>query len=161
MKNLGNTNVDVTEILRRYTPLNDNMENKKGSLLKTSFRRKEATRTPDPYVPNVVRYQLRYFPIVFASGATRNRTGDTRIFSPLLYQLSYGTLLVCGCKCRDYFLIHQIFGEIFAGIGEILLFFFLDDVLNDESSQHKSEDGGGVCNGSIGMDFGSMPIVFG
>ena len=25
-------------------------------------------------------------------GATRNRTGDTRIFSPLLYQLSYGTL---------------------------------------------------------------------
>ena len=27
------------------------------------FCRKEATRTPDPYVPNVVRYQLRYFPI--------------------------------------------------------------------------------------------------
>ena len=25
--------------------------------------RKEAIRTPDPYVPNVVRYQLRYFPI--------------------------------------------------------------------------------------------------
>ncbi len=23
--------------------------------------REEATRTPDPYVPNVVRYQLRYF----------------------------------------------------------------------------------------------------
>ena len=30
-----------------------------------------------------------------ASGATRNRTGDTRIFSPLLYQLSYGTNMVC------------------------------------------------------------------
>ena len=28
-----------------------------------AFSRKEATRTPDPYVPNVVRYQLRYFPI--------------------------------------------------------------------------------------------------
>ena len=28
-----------------------------------SYCRKEATRTPDPYVPNVVRYQLRYFPI--------------------------------------------------------------------------------------------------
>ena len=28
-----------------------------------------------------------------ASGATRNRTGDTRIFSPLLYQLSYGTIV--------------------------------------------------------------------
>ena len=26
-----------------------------------------------------------------SSGTTRNRTGDTRIFSPLLYQLSYGT----------------------------------------------------------------------
>ena len=26
--------------------------------------RKEATRTPDPYVPNVVRYQLRYFPML-------------------------------------------------------------------------------------------------
>ena len=25
------------------------------------------------------------------SGVTRNRTGDTRIFSPLLYQLSYDT----------------------------------------------------------------------
>ena len=24
-------------------------------------------------------------------GATRNRTRDTRIFSPVLYQLSYGT----------------------------------------------------------------------
>ena len=32
----------------------------------TSIRplcRDEATRTPDPYVPNVVRYQLRYIPI--------------------------------------------------------------------------------------------------
>ena len=27
----------------------------------------------------------------FLSGATRNRTGDTWIFSPLLYRLSYGT----------------------------------------------------------------------
>ena len=29
----------------------------------------------------------------FLGGATRNRTGDTRIFSPLLYQLSYGTVV--------------------------------------------------------------------
>ncbi len=57
-------------------------------------------------------------------GATRNRTGDTRIFSPLLYQLSYGTLkvllielsfagrttsiknalfLFCGCKGNETF----------------------------------------------------------
>ena len=27
-----------------------------------AFGRDEATRTPDPYVPNVVRYQLRYIP---------------------------------------------------------------------------------------------------
>ena len=32
-----------------------------------------------------------YLVTAFFCGATRNRTGDTRIFSPLLYQLSYGT----------------------------------------------------------------------
>ena len=37
-------------------------------------------------------------------GATRNRTGDTRIFSPLLYQLSYGTVVLFnGCKDMDLF----------------------------------------------------------
>ena len=36
----------------------------------------------------------------FLCGATRNRTGDTRIFSPLLYQLSYGTI-VWDCKGRN------------------------------------------------------------
>ena len=37
-----------------------------GQLLRlTTLRcRDEATRTPDPYVPNVVRYQLRYIPIL-------------------------------------------------------------------------------------------------
>ena len=33
------------------------------------------------------------FEVEVFCGATRNRTGDTRIFSPLLYQLSYGTPL--------------------------------------------------------------------
>ncbi len=37
---------------------------------------------------NLMEIQGSYF---LQSGATRNRTGDTRIFSPLLYQLSYGT----------------------------------------------------------------------
>ena len=39
-----------------------------GQLLRlTTLRcRDEATRTPDPYVPNVVRYQLRYIPIADA-----------------------------------------------------------------------------------------------
>ena len=40
-----------------------------------------------PFYPKVLRHNER------RSGATRNRTGDTRIFSPLLYQLSYGTFL--------------------------------------------------------------------
>jgi hypothetical protein len=44
-------------------------------------------------------------------GATRNRTGDTRIFSPLLYQLSYGTFFVCGCKDKENFLYCKAFGE--------------------------------------------------
>ena len=30
----------------------------------------------------------------FKSGVGRDRTGDTRIFSPLLYRLSYRTILV-------------------------------------------------------------------
>ena len=51
-------------------------------------------------------------PLIF-SGATRNRTGDTRIFSPLLYQLSYGTLLICECKSSAYFLFHQIILRFF------------------------------------------------
>ena len=59
------------------------------------------------------------------SGATRNRTGDTRIFSPLLYQLSYGTLIflfvtVCfsitGAKVGTFFesanLLQTFFKEI-------------------------------------------------
>ena len=43
----------------------------------------------------------------FFGGATRNRTGDTRIFSPLLYQLSYGTIVVlfCDAKLRKSFKI--------------------------------------------------------
>ena len=40
------------------------------------------------------RCKLFIYNVLFnlKSGTTRNRTGDTRIFSPLLYQLSYGTI---------------------------------------------------------------------
>ena len=41
---------------------------------------------------------------VILRGATRNRTGDTRIFSPLLYQLSYGTIVVLRVQSYDIFL---------------------------------------------------------
>ncbi len=37
--------------------------------------------------------------VAFFRGVTANRTRDTRIFSPLLYQLSYDTI-VWECKCR-------------------------------------------------------------
>ena len=43
------------------------------------------------------------FVTLFCCGATRNRTGDTRIFSPLLYQLSYGTFPFCDAKVRFIF----------------------------------------------------------
>ena len=40
----------------------------------------------------------RFYNSLILSGATRNRTGDTRIFSPLLYQLSYGTFIIAGAN---------------------------------------------------------------
>ena len=46
-------------------------------------------------------------PFFLQSGATRNRTGDTRIFSPLLYQLSYGTKSVVK-HIGTYFSAHSI-----------------------------------------------------
>ena len=57
------------------------------------------------------------FSTSLSSGATRNRTGDTRIFSPLLYQLSYGTnglVLKTGCKGNAFLLYEQIFAAISA-----------------------------------------------
>ena len=52
----------------------------------------------------------------FSSGATGIRTRDTRIFSPLLYQLSYGTIVYntfcdCECKGRQKFLICKLFSK--------------------------------------------------
>ena len=41
-------------------------------------------------------------------GATGNRTRDTRIFSPLLYQLSYGTILERGNKGKNLFIARKI-----------------------------------------------------
>ena len=54
------------------------------------------------YINRVIllKSQIKYnekgkliFSTSLSSGTTRNRTGDTRIFSPLLYQLSYGTII--------------------------------------------------------------------
>jgi hypothetical protein len=37
---------------------------------------------------------------LFAGGVGRDRTGDTWIFSPLLYRLSYRTIPIWDCKNR-------------------------------------------------------------
>ena len=71
---------------------------------------------------------------VLYSGTTRIRTGDTRIFSPMLYQLSYGTSCFClaSAKVRLFFGLSKLFGTFFVQrvkkvslhepvIGEILL----------------------------------------
>ena len=47
--------------------------------------------TPDPLVPNQMRYQAALCSenLNFYGGQRQNWTADTRIFSPLLYRLSY------------------------------------------------------------------------
>ena len=56
-------------------------------------------------------------------GATENRTRDTRIFSPLLYQLSYGTIpFVWDYKDRQYFLQCKLFRHYFLENLPISLF---------------------------------------
>ena len=52
---------------RNEEPLKEKATSEK-QLSLVAFGRDEATRTPDPYVPNVVRYQLRYIPNAFVSG---------------------------------------------------------------------------------------------
>jgi hypothetical protein len=49
---------------------------------------------------------------VFPGGATWIRTRDTRIFSPLLYRLSYGTIplrIRWDCKCSVFFHLAKSF----------------------------------------------------
>ena len=55
-------------------PQGNSGKNKSGDRISpiSALCRNEATRTPDPYVPNVVRYQLRYIPIaIFVLTAQR------------------------------------------------------------------------------------------
>ncbi len=50
------------------------------------------------------------------SGTTWNRTRDTRIFSPLLYHLSYGTFAKRGANIKKTFYLqnaHLIFISVF------------------------------------------------
>ena len=66
-----------------------------------SFTERAGIRTPDNLIKSQVLYHLSYTPIFSfilcgykyfiaeKNAQNRNRTSDTRIFSPLLYQLSY------------------------------------------------------------------------
>ncbi len=55
--------------------------------LKRTPRVKPAPETPPP--PAVQPLQYRPYAAIFRNGETRTRTGDTTIFSRVLYQLSY------------------------------------------------------------------------
>ena len=71
---------------------------------------------------NSLKFKGFHLFAVILRGATRNRTGDTRIFSPLLYQLSYGTISVfCAAKLGIYFELCKFFGNYFC-----LILFLLD-----------------------------------
>ena len=62
---------------------------------------------------------------LFSCGATENRTRDTRIFSPLLYQLSYGTsravISDSGCKDTYFFILRKFFKKKSIPIPKIAL----------------------------------------
>ena len=69
------------------------------------------------------------------SGATRNRTGDTRIFSPLLYQLSYGTVVLFnGCKGKHYLLHSKHFNEKYSNKMH-----FKEDIEKNHVSHEKKQ----------------------
>ena len=71
----------------------------------------------------------------FSSGATRNRTGDTRIFSPLLYQLSYGTVVLFnGCKGKHYLLHSKHFNEKYSNKMH-----FKEDIEKNHVSHEKKQ----------------------
>ena len=68
-------------------------------------------------------------------GATRNRTGDTRIFSPLLYQLSYGTVVLFnGCKGKHYLLHSKHFNEKYSNKMH-----FKEDIEKNHVSHEKKQ----------------------
>jgi hypothetical protein len=61
------------------------------------------------YCIKKAQFSLGFFD--FEGGATRNRTGDTRIFSPLLYRLSYGTFFNRGAKLVKFSFPQNFFSK--------------------------------------------------
>ena len=78
------------------------------------------------------------------SGAGKNRTADTWIFSPLLYHLSYSTVGVWDCKGRVFFRVSKYLASFFADYA-----YFCENTRNYEensvnSIHRRRAAGGGV-----------------
>ena len=71
---------------------------------------------------NSLKFRGFHLFAVILRGATGNRTRDTRIFSPLLYQLSYGTVFVWDCKGRHFFFSCKLFLDFFILFLKIIQF---------------------------------------
>ena len=71
---------------------------------------------------NSLKFRGFHLFAVILRGVTGNRTRDTRIFSPLLYQLSYDTIVVLrtpilfvwDCKGRHFFINCKFFFTFFS-----------------------------------------------
>ena len=66
------TSVAILQTIRFLIALVQTREKEPIGLLLSC--REEATRTPDPHVPNVVRYQLRYFSLAFSNKVAKADT---------------------------------------------------------------------------------------
>ena len=84
---------------------------------------------------NSLKFRGFHLFAVILRGATRNRTGDTRIFSPLLYQLSYGTVVLFnGCKGKHYLLHSKHFNEKYSNKMH-----FKEDIEKNHVSHEKKQ----------------------
>ena len=68
--------------------------------VRPSFCREEVTRTPDPYVPNVVRYQLRYFSLT--------------LFASIICRCKFSQISKAGAKVLLFFELTKFFCNYFA-----------------------------------------------
>ena len=68
--------------------------------VRPSFCREEVTRTPDPYVPNVVRYQLRYFSLT--------------LFVSIICWRKFSRISKAGAKVLLFFELTKFFCNYFA-----------------------------------------------
>ena len=100
----------------------------------------EAARKSSPYILWIVRYIQKINPAVpewrqagllkGGGGANGIRTSDTRIFSPMLYQLSYGTFFIAlteflSSLAKHYFVLAGAKVQLFPIMANFSESFFL------------------------------------